>query len=287
MASFGLMLSTRGMPGCSSASSRCNLSPRAQRSCATRSVHAQSSAVHARSRAVAFLAGCGAKPAPAPSAPPVLISRPLGRQIIDWDEFVGRFEAVREVDVRPRVSGYVQTIAFKDGDIVRKNLSSELGFSKEHRNLNIRRIGFVASEITKNRGVAICAPIAPYRAARREVRELIGGYGGYIEVHVATPLEVCEQRDRKGLYAKARGGLIRNFTGIDDPYEPPDDAEVTVDTSTTSAEAAVEQILGFLGQQGFIGAWDDPGREARSHTLPPYPSPSHKAKGRDPRGTTM
>ncbi len=145
-------------------------------------------------------------------------------------------------------------VTLLDGDIVRKNLSSELGFSREHRDLNIRRIGFVASEITKNRGIAICAPIAPYRNTRREVRELISHYGGFIEVHVSTPLEICEQRDRKGLYAKARAGLIKEFTGIDDPYEAPENAEVTIDTTTLSAEAAAQKIILFLEKEGYIGA---------------------------------
>ena len=143
-------------------------------------------------------------------------------------------------------------VTLLDGDIVRKNLSSELGFSRAHRDLNIRRIGFVASEITKNRGVAICAPIAPYAAVRREVRELIGAHGGFVEVHVATPLEVCETRDRKGLYAKARAGLIKGFTGIDDPYEAPQGPEVTIDTSACSVEAAVDTILDHLRQESFL-----------------------------------
>jgi sulfate adenylyltransferase len=112
-------------------------------------------------------------------------------------------------------------VTLLDGDLVRKHLSSELGFSRAHRDLNILRIGFVASEIVKNRGIAVCAPIAPYRGIRRQVREAVARYGGFIEVHVSTPLEVCEQRDRKGLYAKARAGLLTNFTGIDDPYETP------------------------------------------------------------------
>ncbi|HBG51814.1 MAG TPA: adenylyltransferase, partial [Gammaproteobacteria bacterium] len=105
-------------------------------------------------------------------------------------------------------------VTLLDGDLVRKHLSSELGFSKEHRNLNILRIGYVAAEITKHRGIAVCAPIAPYRETRRQVREMVQAGGGFIEVHVATPLEVCEARDRKGLYAKARAGLIPEFTGI-------------------------------------------------------------------------
>ena len=112
-------------------------------------------------------------------------------------------------------------VTLLDGDLVRKHLSSELGFSKEHRDLNIQRIGYVASEITKNGGIAICAPIAPYAATRKIVREMIEPLGGFIEIHVATPIEVCEARDRKGLYAKARAGILKGFTGIDDPYEAP------------------------------------------------------------------
>ncbi len=122
-------------------------------------------------------------------------------------------------------------VTLLDGDIVRLNLSSELGFSKEHRDLNVRRIGFVASEITKNGGVAICAPIAPYAATREAVRDMIEQHGAFIEIHVATPLEVCESRDRKGLYAKARQGLIPEFTGISDPYEAPGRPELRIDTS--------------------------------------------------------
>ena len=113
-----------------------------------------------------------------------------------------------------------------DGDLVRKNLSSELGFSKEHRDINIRRIGYVASEITKHRGIAICAPIAPYDATRKDVRAMVEPHGGFILVHVNTSVEECEERDRKGLYAKARAGIIHEFTGISDPYEVPADAEV-------------------------------------------------------------
>jgi sulfate adenylyltransferase len=145
-------------------------------------------------------------------------------------------------------------VTLLDGDIVRKNLSSELGFSKEHRDLNIRRIGFVASEITKNRGIALCAPIAPYENVRREVRESISHYGGFILVHVNTPLEICEQRDRKGLYAKARAGLLKEFTGISDPYEVPANAELRIDTSTTSPDEAVQEIILHLEREGFISA---------------------------------
>jgi len=143
-------------------------------------------------------------------------------------------------------------VTLLDGDIVRKHLSSELGFSKEHRDLNIQRMGFVAGEITKNRGGAICAPIAPYAAARQLVRQMIEPLGGFIEVYVATPIEVCEGRDRKGLYAKARAGLIQGFTGIDDPYEVPVSPELTLDTSDCSPEQAVNRILAYLRARGYI-----------------------------------
>jgi len=143
-------------------------------------------------------------------------------------------------------------VTLLDGDIVRINLSSELGFSKEHRNLNITRIGFVASEITKNGGIAICAPIAPYEAIRKNNRELISKVGGYIEVHVSTPLDTCEKRDVKGLYAKARQGIIKGFTGIDDPYEIPINPELNIDTSNISQEEAVQQVLIYLENEGFL-----------------------------------
>jgi sulfate adenylyltransferase len=144
-------------------------------------------------------------------------------------------------------------VTLLDGDIVRKNLSSELGFSKEHRNINIRRIGYVASEITKNSGIAICAPIAPYDSVRKEVRETVQPFGGFVLIHVDTPLEVCEERDRKGLYAKARAGIIKEFTGISDPYESPEDADVVIDTTKLSPEQAAQQILLHLESEGYVG----------------------------------
>ncbi|RMH06317.1 MAG: bifunctional sulfate adenylyltransferase/adenylylsulfate kinase [Nitrospirae bacterium] len=143
-------------------------------------------------------------------------------------------------------------VTLLDGDIVRKHLSSELGFSKEHRDINIRRIGFVASEITKNGGIAICAPIAPYDQVRKDVRAMVEPGGGFVLVYVKTPLEVCEARDRKGLYAKARAGLIQQFTGISDPYEIPTDAEVVVDTTELSPEEATQEILLYLEREGYI-----------------------------------
>jgi sulfate adenylyltransferase len=143
-------------------------------------------------------------------------------------------------------------ITLLDGDIVRKNLSSELSFSKEHRDLNIRRIGFVASEITKNRGIAICAPIAPYRHTRRDVRAMVEAVGGFVEIHVATPIQTCESRDRKGLYAKARAGLIPEFTGVSDPYEVPEKPELAIDTTSLGIDEAVQQILLKLEHEGYL-----------------------------------
>ncbi|WP_078119274.1 bifunctional sulfate adenylyltransferase/adenylylsulfate kinase [Thiosocius teredinicola] len=150
------------------------------------------------------------------------------------------------------VEGGRRPATLLDGDIVRQNLSSELGFSKHHRDLNIRRIGYVASEITKNGGIAICAPIAPYTETRRAVREMIEDRGAFIEVHVATPLEVCEARDRKGLYAKARKGIIPEFTGISDPYELPERAEIKIDTANVSPMEAAQEIYLYLVKEGYI-----------------------------------
>ena len=143
-------------------------------------------------------------------------------------------------------------VTLLDGDIVRTNLSSELGFSKEHRSINVRRIGFVASEITKNGGIAICAPIAPYEVDRKFNREFISNYGGYIEVHISTPLEVCEERDVKGLYALARSGKLKHFTGIDDPYEVPREPEMRIDSSSDDPEVLAQQILLGIEQLGYV-----------------------------------
>jgi sulfate adenylyltransferase len=143
-------------------------------------------------------------------------------------------------------------ITLLDGDLVRKHLSSELGFSREHRDLNIQRIGYVASEITKNGGAAICAPIAPYAATRQRVRQMIEPLGGFLEVFVDTPIEICEQRDRKGLYAKARAGIIKEFTGISDPYEAPQNPEVRLDTTELTPDLAAHRILVKLESMGFI-----------------------------------
>ena len=141
-----------------------------------------------------------------------------------------------------------------DGDVVRKHLSSELGFSKEHRDINIKRIGYVASEITKNGGIAICAPIAPYTATRRAVREMIEAYGAFIEVHVATSVEECEKRDRKGLYKLAREGKIKEFTGISDPYEIPTRAELVLQTEGLDVDHCAHQVILKLESLGLIRA---------------------------------
>ena len=143
-------------------------------------------------------------------------------------------------------------VTLLDGDIVRKNLSGELNFSKKHRDINIYRIGFVANEITKNGGICICAPIAPYEKVRKTNRELISASGGYIEIHVNTPIEVCEQRDRKGLYAKVRAGIIKGMTGIDDPYEVPKNPEMKFDTTHMSPEEVANEILLYLEREGYI-----------------------------------
>ncbi|MEZ5686698.1 MAG: bifunctional sulfate adenylyltransferase/adenylylsulfate kinase [Paracoccaceae bacterium] len=143
-------------------------------------------------------------------------------------------------------------VTLLDGDVVRKHLSSELGFSKEHRDINIKRIGYVASEITKNGGIAICAPIAPYTATRRAVREMIEAYGAFVEVHVATPIEECEKRDRKGLYKLAREGKIKEFTGISDPYEAPTAAELVVNTVDVDVDHCAHQVILKLESMGLI-----------------------------------
>ena len=143
-------------------------------------------------------------------------------------------------------------VTLLDGDIVRTHLSSELGFSKEHRSLNVQRIGFVASEITKNGGIAICAPIAPYTADRRFNRELISKLGGYVEIFVSTPLEKCEERDVKGLYELARKGVIKEFTGISDPYEIPENAEIVINSSGEAPEILVDQIYEKIQELGYI-----------------------------------
>ena len=143
-------------------------------------------------------------------------------------------------------------VSLLDGDIVRTHLSSELGFSKEHRSINVRRIGYVASEITKNGGIAICAPIAPYEKDREYNRRLISKLGGYIEIHISTSLEKCEERDVKGLYKLAREGVVKEFTGISDPYENPINAELVIDSSGIAPEKLVDKIYNYIKELGFI-----------------------------------
>ena len=138
-----------------------------------------------------------------------------------------------------------------DGDVVRTHLSKGLGFSKEDRDINLHIIGYVASEIVRHGGVAVCAAVSPYRATRDDVRNMVGG-DRFIEVYVDTPLSVCEERDSKGMSAKARRGEIKGFTGIDDPYEPPENPETTLDTVNHSAEENARLILHYLVDKGFV-----------------------------------
>jgi sulfate adenylyltransferase len=202
-----------------------------------------------------------------------------GRRIPEWATFNEIVEELQKAYPPPRKQGFTvfltglsgagkstvakvlysmfleigdRPVTLLDGDIVRQNLSNELNFSKEHRDINVRRIGFVASEITKNRGIAICAPIAPYENTRQETRQVIEQYGGFVEVHVSTPIEECERRDRKGMYAKARAGLIKGFTGVDDPYESPVSPELRINTIALTPLEAAQEILLFLGKKGYI-----------------------------------
>jgi sulfate adenylyltransferase len=145
-----------------------------------------------------------------------------------------------------------RTVTLLDGDIVRTHLSNELGFSKEHRSINVQRIGYVASEITKNKGIAICAPIAPYEIDRNINRDLISSYGGYIEIFVNTPLKKCEERDSKGLYKLARKGIIKEFTGISDPYEKPLNPEIIIDSSNQNPEELVDVLYNKIQQLGYL-----------------------------------
>lgn len=143
-------------------------------------------------------------------------------------------------------------VSLLDGDLVRQLLSAGLSFSRADRDLNIARIGFVAAEVARHGGIAICAPIAPFAAARARVRQMVSEAGDFFLIYVATPLEVCEARDRKGLYAKARAGLIGQFTGVSDPYEEPADAELVIDTSTVSRPEAVQAVMSMLTTGGWL-----------------------------------
>jgi sulfate adenylyltransferase len=145
-------------------------------------------------------------------------------------------------------------VSLLDGDLVRQLLSSGLAFSRADRDLNIARIGYVAAEVARHGGIAICAPIAPFAAARARVRKMVSEVGDFFLIHVATPVDVCEARDRKGLYAKARAGVISHFTGVSDPYEEPSDAELVIDTSMLSRSEAVAAILRLLEAGGWLAA---------------------------------
>lgn len=145
-----------------------------------------------------------------------------------------------------------RTVSLLDGDVVRQLLSSGLGFDRDSRSLNIRRIGFVATEVARHGGLAICAPVAPYAADRDDVREMVGQVGDFVLIHVSTPLEECERRDFKGLYAKARQGLIPQFTGVSDPYEAPTNAEITVDTTEMPNDDAVARVFDYLAGRGWL-----------------------------------
>jgi sulfate adenylyltransferase len=143
-------------------------------------------------------------------------------------------------------------VSLLDGDVVRQLLSAGLTFSRGDRDLNIARIGYVAAEVARHGGIAICAPIAPFAAARSRVRQMVNDVGDFFLIHVATPVEVCEARDRKGLYAKARAGIIKQFTGISDPYEEPTDAELVIDTASMSRPEAVAAVLRLLETGGWL-----------------------------------
>ncbi len=145
-------------------------------------------------------------------------------------------------------SQHKRSVTVLDGDIVREMLSSGLTFSRADRELNLRRIGYVAAEVTRHGGVCICAVIAPFRSAREEARNRISPIGGFYEIYLATPLAVCETRDPKGLYKKARRGEIRNFTGVDDPYESPEAPDLILDASRMSVDDEVRKVLALASR---------------------------------------
>ncbi len=164
----------------------------------------------------------------------------------------GKSTIARGVSDALRESGD-RTITLLDGDVVRRELSAGLGFSRTDRDLNVRRIGWVAAEVARHRGMAICCPIAPYARARAGVRQMARAAGaGFVLVHVATPIEVCEQRDRKGLYARARAGELTGMTGVDDPYEVPTDADLVLDTTELTVAEAVDAVLHHLTETGWV-----------------------------------
>ena len=171
-----------------------------------------------------------------------------------------------------------RTISLLDGDLVRTLLSAGLTFSRADRDLNIARIGFVATEVARHGGIAICAPIAPYAQARQEVRRAVQEVGDFLLIHVATPAEVCEARDRKGLYAKARAGLIDHFTGVSDPYEEPDDADLVIDTSMVTRQEALEAVLGLLSDGGWLPGDTGPERAGADRNGPDRTGPDRMSR---------
>ncbi len=202
-----------------------------------------------------------------------------GKNIPDWASFPGVIKELQKAYPPPLKQGFTifctglsgagkstiakilyskfleigtRPVTLLDGDIVRRNLSAELNFSKEHRDINVKRIGFVAAEITKNFGIAICAPIAPYEKTRAQIKESIEAHGGFFEVHVSTPISECEKRDRKGMYAKARAGLLKGFTGVDDPYEDPSNPALRIDTTSLTPDEAAQEVMLYISQKGFI-----------------------------------
>lgn len=201
---------------------------------------------------------------PAVAAPAVLAElrrwRPPPRDrglMILFTGFSGSGKSTLARDLAAHVVEHTpRTVSLLDGDDVRRLLSSGLGFDRAARDLNVRRIGYVGSEIARHGGLAICAPIAPYAESRAAVRAMVEPVGDFVLVHVSTPLEECERRDLKGLYAKARAGLIPEFTGISDPYDVPTDAALSVDTSAVSREEALEQVLQLLSAGGWLGPPD-------------------------------
>ena len=153
--------------------------------------------------------------------------------------------------LRARLERRGRTVTLLDGDVVRTHLSKGLGFSKDDRDTNIRRIAFVASEVVRHGGIAICAAVSPYESTRREAREMVGR-DSFVLVYVATPIDICEQRDVKGLYAKARRGELKGLTGVDDPYEPPESPDVVLTTLDCDADACAATIEQRLERRGFL-----------------------------------
>jgi sulfate adenylyltransferase len=195
------------------------------------------------------------------------LARPPRRQrglVVFFTGLSGSGKSTVARDLRDALAEHGErTVSLLDGDRVRRLLSAGLTFSRADRDLNIVRIGYVAAEVARHGGIAICAPIAPYASARAQVREMAAEAGDFLLVHVATPLAVCEARDRKGLYAKARAGLIANFTGVSDPYEEPRDADLVLDTSTMSRQDAVAVVVDLLTAGGWLPTADQGGRRAR------------------------